>query len=75
MTKIQMTETVLCDIRFGDCDLACLFLTLEHYGFEFLPAAAGEFRISIFGPPWRDFIGPIYLLLLYIQMIVFHRIK
>jgi hypothetical protein len=36
MTKIQMTETVLCDIRFGDCDLACLFLTLEHYGFEFV---------------------------------------
>jgi len=36
MTKIQMTETVVCDIRFGDCDLACLFLTLEHYGFEFV---------------------------------------
>ncbi len=36
MTKIQMTETVLFDIRFGDCDLVCLFLTLEHYGFEFV---------------------------------------
>jgi hypothetical protein len=36
MTKIQMTETVLCDIRFRNCYLVCLFLTLEHYSFEFV---------------------------------------
>ena len=37
--------------------------------------ASNLFRISIFGPPWRDFIGPSYLLLWYIQMIVLHQIK
>ena len=36
MTKIQMTETVLCDIRFRDCNLVCLFLSLEHSSFEFV---------------------------------------
>jgi hypothetical protein len=30
MTKIQMTETVLCVIRFRDYNLVCLFMTLEH---------------------------------------------
>ena len=36
MTKIEMTETVLCDIRFRECNLFCLFLTLVHWGFEFV---------------------------------------
>jgi hypothetical protein len=36
MTKIQMTETLLRDIRFRDCSVVCLFLTLEHYSFEFV---------------------------------------
>jgi hypothetical protein len=30
MTKIQRTKTVLRDIRFRECNLVCLFLTLEH---------------------------------------------
>jgi hypothetical protein len=36
MTKIQMTETVLCDIRFRGCNLVYLFLSLEHSSFEFI---------------------------------------
>ena len=36
MTKIQMIETVLRDIRFRECRLMCFFLTLEHYRFEFV---------------------------------------
>ncbi len=36
MTKIQMNETVLCDIRFRNCNLVCLFLSLEHSSFEFV---------------------------------------
>jgi len=36
MTKIQMTETALRDIRFRDCNHVGLFRSLEHYGFEFV---------------------------------------
>ena len=36
MTEIQMTEMVLCDIRFRNCNLVCLFLSLEHSSFEFV---------------------------------------
>jgi hypothetical protein len=31
-----MTETALCDIRFRDRYLVCLFLSFEHYCFEFV---------------------------------------
>jgi len=30
MTKILMTETALLNIRFRDCNLVCLFLSLKH---------------------------------------------
>lgn len=36
MTKIKMTKTVLCDIRFRNGNLVCLFLSLEHSSFEFV---------------------------------------
>jgi hypothetical protein len=36
MTKIQMTETVLCDIEGRETNLVYLFLSLEHYNFEFV---------------------------------------
>jgi len=49
MTKIQMTETVLCDIRFRDCKLVCLFRSLEHYSFEFV--SVFDIRISNL-PTW-----------------------
>jgi hypothetical protein len=31
-----MTETALCDIRFRDRYLVCLFLSFEHYCLEFV---------------------------------------
>jgi hypothetical protein len=43
MTKIQMTETLLCHVRSRICNLVCLFLTLGHYGFEFV----SDFDIQI----------------------------
>ena len=36
MTKTKMTETVLNCILVQDCDSGCLFLSLEHYCFEFV---------------------------------------
>jgi hypothetical protein len=43
-----MTETLLCEIRSRGCNSVCLFLSLEHYSFEFVSDL--DIRISDLNP-------------------------
>jgi hypothetical protein len=54
MTKIVVIKTVLCDIQSRACNVV-VFPTLEHECFGFLPASAGEFRISILNILFRNY--------------------
>ena len=47
--KRILSDDGICAVLIGDIRKSGRFIPLEHYIFEFLPAAAGEFRISIFG--------------------------
>jgi len=64
--EIQMTETVLCGIRFRDCNFVCLFPSLEHSSFEFVSACPGAMYQGLikddYQMPFRPLLSTITLI-------------